>query len=94
MRACVFCQRALDHRDWLDHESHCMEAARQAMGVEGVTFRYYSCSRCGHDNVYLEFRPLPLESPEETATRRNALTQACAAVSAERTSVLVVDQLD
>jgi hypothetical protein len=89
---CVSCHRSLGQADLLDGESQFMEAARLSMGLDGVCFRYYTCPRCGHDNVFLEVAPLPGETGEDFRGRKAALARDVQEVRALRTTILVVEQ--
>lgn len=93
MRVCNHCMQSLAPRDLLDSESHCMEAARASQGLEGVSFWYYTCPWCGHDNLYIEITQLPGETRRQLEKRKTTLAATCQEVKAERTSVLIVEQV-
>jgi hypothetical protein len=69
-----------------------MEAERRARGLDGIRFRYYVCSDCGYDDVFLDVVHLPGESDEEFARRKEELEKAVRALPAEQTEVIVQGQ--
>jgi hypothetical protein len=92
MRVCLNCQRRLSHEDLLITESERMELARASVGLEGLSFRYYTCPRCGQDHVFLEVAQLPRESDQDFRRRQVTLAQAAQEVRVDRTTILVVEQ--
>ena len=89
MLVCCACQTKLGRVDVLEEQSREMEAARRALGLEGIHFRYYCCPRCGHDNVFLVLTPLPGETHQELGERKSALAAEVGSVTAWRTTVVV-----
>jgi hypothetical protein len=57
--------------------------------LEGLRFRYYSCPRCGYDDVFLDLIPLPGETMEECERRRRELAEALARRRFEQAAVVV-----
>jgi hypothetical protein len=92
MKVCVNCQRRLELEHLLSEESQKMESARIAVGLQGVSFRYYSCPRCGHDHIFLEAMQMSGENEGEFRARMAALVGAVQEMDLERTTVLVVEQ--
>ena len=92
MKLCVNCQCRLGAEHLLAEESHKMESARIGVGLQGVSFRYYSCPRCGHDHVFLETVQMPGENDGDFRARMAALAGAVQEVDLERTTVLVVEK--
>jgi len=59
-RNCSHCGKEFTPRELAREESRGMEAERKALGLEGVLFRYYACSGCGHADIFLDVRPLEI----------------------------------
>jgi hypothetical protein len=70
IRKCTHCQKDFTPGELAREESKGMEAERKAMGLEGVLFRYYSCSSCGHACIFVDIRGLEGESAEAFRQRR------------------------
>lgn len=51
-------------------ETDGMEAERQAAGLRGVRFRYYTCGACGQADIFVDLRPLAGEVNEHLQRRR------------------------
>jgi hypothetical protein len=94
MRVCISCQRRLGEDDFLADTSRRMEADRISLGLEGVSFRFYSCPHCGHDHVFLEAVRLPGETRWDFQNRIEALTRAAQEIEVAETTILVVEQGD
>jgi hypothetical protein len=92
MKVCVHCLRRLSNENLLVRESLGMEEARASLGLHGVRFRYYSCSRCGHDSVFLEIVRLPGDTHQDLRARKDAMNQAAREFRAPHTTVLVVEE--
>jgi hypothetical protein len=90
MLACWECRSKLGRVDVLEEQSRQMEAARRVFDLKGLHFRYYCCSSCGHDNVFLVLIALPGETTDEMRRRRTALEMEIDGVRAWRTTVVVL----
>jgi hypothetical protein len=67
-----------------------MEAERKALGLEGVLFRYYTCSACGYADIFVDIHPLAGESEEAFQKRRADLERASHQLHGERVEVVLV----
>ena len=91
-RECPHCHNPLAPQDLSKGTSKEMEAERRALGLEGVRFRFYTCSRCGHDDIFLDVLPLPGEGEADFRARRESLGAAVRQLHADRTVVVVVEK--
>jgi hypothetical protein len=66
-----------------------MEAERKALGLEGVLFRYYTCSACGRADIFVDVLPLEGESEETFHRRRDELETAIRQLSSPEVEVVV-----
>jgi hypothetical protein len=82
----------LNADDLLDRESQGMEADRVQAGLDGVCFRYYTCPRCGHDQVFLEIIPLSGETRPDLSRRKEILARDIEGFHVPDTTVLVVER--
>jgi len=73
MRECLSCHAPFTPADLAKDVSKGIETERKALGVQGVLFRCYLCSRCGHENLFVDLHPLPGESHEDFKRRRDEL---------------------
>jgi FAD/FMN-containing dehydrogenase len=90
MRACTCCRKTFVPRELLREESKGMEAERKARGLEGVLFRYYACSACGHADIFVDVHPLDGETDEAFQARRDELETAARQLHGEGVEVVVV----
>jgi len=60
-RDCARCRRAFIPADLVKEESKDMEGFRKVLSLEGVRFLYYSCPKCGENEVFVDIHPLPGE---------------------------------
>jgi hypothetical protein len=81
-RKCSHCQKDFTPIELSREESRGMEAERKAMGLEGVLFRYYSCSACGNACIFLDIHALEGESDATFRRRRDELDAAISQVHA------------
>ena len=73
MRECLNCHNPFSPADLSRDVSKGIEAERKAQGVQGVLFRCYTCSRCDHENLFVDLHTLEGETPEELKSRRDEL---------------------
>jgi hypothetical protein len=69
-----------------------MEAMRKELGLEGILFRFYRCSECGTDDIFLDLYPLADESDDDFRARRQELETAVRGVHAESAEVVLVER--
>jgi hypothetical protein len=69
-----------------------MEAERKALGLEGVLFRYYTCSGCGNADIFVDVLPLPEESEEQFRVRRDELEAAIRQLHGAEVAVVLVER--
>src|SRR5207244_6629551 len=91
-RECRHCHRPFAAQDFVKEESKNMEADRKRLGLEGVHFLYYTCSACGHDDIFLDILHLEGESPEEFQKRREGLEAAVRQTDAEPVKVTITER--
>ena len=72
-RACSHCGKPFSASDLCKDVSKRLEAQRMALGVEGVLFRVYNCSRCNRDDLFVDVCSVPGESAEEYRARKDGL---------------------
>jgi hypothetical protein len=69
-----------------------MEAERKALGLEGVLFRYYVCSACGHGDIFVDIHPLDGESGADFRRRRDELESAVRQLHGDGVEVVLVER--
>lgn len=69
-----------------------MEGMRKRLGLAGVRFIYYSCPRCGHDEIFVDVHALPGESTHEFERRRDELAVAVREYHGEKTEVILSER--
>ena len=92
MRACTCCRKTFVPRELLREVSKGMEAERKALGLEGVLFRYYACSACGHADIFVDVLPLDGETDEAFRQRRDELEAAVRQLHGEGVEVVVTER--
>jgi hypothetical protein len=70
-RECSQCHKPLTPQELSREESKGMEAERKAAGLQGVLFRYYTCSACGTADIFVDVHPVGGETDEEFRRRRD-----------------------
>jgi len=90
MRKCSHCQKEFTPQELSREESKGMEAERKALGLEGVLFRYYTCSACGYADIFMDIHPLAGESEEAFQKRKADLEAASRQLHGERVEVVLV----
>jgi DNA-directed RNA polymerase subunit RPC12/RpoP len=91
-RKCSQCGKEFTPQELDRPESRGIEAQRKAAGVEGVLFRSYRCSGCGHADLFLDVHPLPGESDENFRRRRDQLAAAAREVHGEGVGIVLVQR--
>jgi hypothetical protein len=91
LQKCSHCQKDLTPQEWARDESEAMEAERHEQGVEGMRFRYYTCSACGRASIFVDVYPLAGESDEEFHRRWDVLEAAVQPPQDDGTAVLLVE---
>jgi hypothetical protein len=89
MRECTSCHKPFTAQELAREESKGMEAERKALGLQGILFRYYTCSRCGQADIFVDLRPLPGESDEDFRRRRGDLEATVRHLHADRVDVVL-----
>jgi hypothetical protein len=92
MRACTCCRKAFVPRELLREETKGMEAERKARGLEGVLFRYYVCSACGHADIFVDVHPVEGEADGDFRRRRDDLEESVRQLHAEGVEVVLVER--
>jgi recombinational DNA repair protein (RecF pathway) len=93
MRACTCCRKTFVPRELLREETKGMEAERKALGLEGVAFRYYACSACGHADIFVDVHPLDGEAEEAFRARRDELEHSVRQLHGEGVEVVVTERV-
>jgi hypothetical protein len=92
MRKCSHCQKEFTPQELSRAESKGMEAERKTLGLEGVLFRYYTCSACGYADIFVDVHPLAGESEEAFHQRRAELEKTIRQLHGERVEVVLVER--
>ncbi|HEY7310979.1 MAG TPA: hypothetical protein VH643_16565 [Gemmataceae bacterium] len=90
MRSCSQCRKEFTPQELSREDSKGLEAERKALGLEGVLFRYYTCSACGHSDIFVDVRPLEGESEEAFLRRRDELESTVKGLEGEGVNVVLV----
>jgi hypothetical protein len=91
-RNCTHCQAPFSGRDLAKAESKEMEHERKLRGLHGVRFLYYTCARCGRDDIFVEVYPMPGETSEQLHQRREELEATARQLTADRVEVVVTQK--
>lgn len=89
MRMCSHCQKAFTPKELSREDSKGLEAERKAMGLEGVLFRYYTCSECDQADIFVDVLPLDGEFEEDFRQRREELEATIQQLEGEGVKVVV-----
>ena len=92
LRSCSVCHNPLMPHELRKAETRGMEATRKALGLQGVVFRFYTCSRCGTDDIFLDMRPLDGENDAAFQARRDGLEEAIRDTHLEHAAVVIVER--
>ena len=91
-RECSQCHKPLTPQELSREESKGMEAERKASGLEGVLFRYYTCSGCGTADIFVDVYPLEGEPDEVFRQRRDELQAAVRQLHGDGVRVVLVEK--
>ena len=89
MRTCSHCSKAFTPKELSREDSKGLEAERKALGLEGVLFRYYTCSACGQADIFVDILPLDGEFEEDFQQRREELGATLQQLEGEGVKVVV-----
>ena len=89
-RECSRCGTAFRPGDLSKEDSKKMESERKGRGLRGVLFRYYTCSMCGHADIFVDLRRLEGETPQAFHERREEMEAAARRMHADEVGVVVV----
>jgi DNA-directed RNA polymerase subunit RPC12/RpoP len=89
MRLCSQCGKEFTPQELDREDSKGMESERKALGLEGVLFRYYTCSACGRADIFVDVLPLEGESEGEFRTRIEELEATLQQLEGEGVEVVV-----
>jgi len=90
MRTCSHCHKEFTPQELSREDSKGLEAERKALGLEGVLFRYYTCSACGRADIFVDILPLEGESDEAFRRRRDELESTVKELQGEGVDVVLV----
>jgi hypothetical protein len=90
-RKCTRCRKVYTPREFARAETKGMEAERRALGLQGVLFRYYGCSACGHADIFVEILRLPGETEVAFRRRHAELEAAVNQVHADNVGAVLVE---
>jgi hypothetical protein len=91
-RKCSHCDKEFTPQEFARAESRGMEAERKALGLEGVQFRYYTCSACGRADIFIDLHPLAGEPEEAFHRRRRELEETVRQLRGESVEVVLVER--
>lgn len=92
MRTCSRCQKEFTPQELSREDSKGLESERKAQGLEGVLFRYYTCSACGQADIFVDVRPLDGESEEDFRQRRTELESAVKGLEGQGIDVVLTQR--
>ncbi|HWG42873.1 MAG TPA: hypothetical protein VN688_08820 [Gemmataceae bacterium] len=69
-----------------------MESQRKALGLEGVLFRYYTCSACHFADIFVDIHPLQGESEDAFHQRRHELEASLRQLQGDGVEVVLVER--
>jgi hypothetical protein len=89
MRTCSHCGKTFTPKELSREDSKGLEAERKALGLEGVLFRYYTCSACGQADICVDILPLAGEFEQDFRQRRDELAAALQQMEGDGVKVVV-----
>ena len=89
MRMCSHCGKEFTPQELSREDSKGLEAERKALGLEGVLFRYYTCSACDCADIFVDILPLDSEFEEDFRRRREELEATLQQLESEGVKVVV-----
>lgn len=89
MRTCSHCDKAFTPKELSREDSKGLEAERKTMGLQGVLFRYYTCSACGQADIFVDILPLAGEFEEDFRRRQEELETTIQELEGDGVKVVV-----
>ncbi len=89
IRLCSHCGKTFTPQELSRKDSKGLEAERKALGLEGVLFRYYTCSACAQADIFVDVLPLKGEFEEDFRRRREELETTIQQLEGEGVEVIV-----
>ena len=89
LRTCSHCGKEFTPQELSREDSKGLEAERKALGLEGVLFRYYTCSACAQADIFVDVLPLESESEKEFNQRREQLEATVKQLEGEGVEVVL-----
>ncbi len=89
LRKCSHCDKGFTPKDLSREDSKGLEAERKALGLEGVLFRYYTCSACGQADIFVDILPLEGEFEEDFRRRQEELEGSLQKLEGDGVKVVV-----
>jgi hypothetical protein len=75
-RVCTHCHKEFTPQELSHEETKGMEAERRALGLQGVLFRWYTCSECGGCDIFVDLLPRADEPYDVFCARKAGLEAA------------------
>ena len=91
-RECPHCHKTLTPQELARQESREMEAQRKRMGLQGILFRYYSCSGCGYADIFVDLRRLEDESEDAFQQRREEMRSTVQELHGDHVAVVLIEK--
>jgi hypothetical protein len=91
-RKCSHCHKEYTRQELAREETKGMEAERKALGLQGVLFRYYTCSACGRADIFVDVHRLPEETEDDFLRRRDELEAAINQVHGKGVAAVLVEK--
>jgi hypothetical protein len=79
-------------RELARQESREMESERKASHIDGLLFRYYTCSACGQADIFVDLHPLAGESAEVFHQRRTEMEATIKQLHGDGVEIVIVER--
>jgi hypothetical protein len=89
MRICSHCDKPFTPKELSREDSKGLEAERKSMGLEGVLFRYYTCSACRQADIFVDILPIDGEFEKDFRQRQEELETALQQMEGDGVKVVV-----
>jgi hypothetical protein len=89
LRKCSHCGKEFTPQELSREDSKGLESERKALGLEGVLFRYYTCSACNKADIFVDICPLEGEFEADFRQRREELEATLQQLEGEGVEVVV-----
>lgn len=89
IRKCSQCGKVFTPQELSREDSKGLEAERKALGLEGVLFRYFTCSACGQADIFVDICPLDGEFEDDFRQRREELEATLQQLQGEGVELVV-----